>query len=228
MTGKWNRWIAAAALVLACMSAPHAGILTGSFSGKAFDSAMYVGPEGPWYPEPVSFDGETVTGTFSLHTGNFIRLWHDDTTAIFNLPPFELDFYAAGHHLSYSQHSGLFTPYLALTQTDTYQTIAFNFTMQRGSVTFMLSAAPDELFTDLNPNTLHAGIVDLANSVAGFEFVLPGLGSIISSKIALDSVVFDSQQVPAPDSLLLAGLGLMALGAGLRRTRHRVPVASAD
>lgn len=225
MSIKLGKWLAAA-LMLASMSAPHAGILSGSFSGKAYDALMYVGPNGPWYPEPVSIDGTTVTGTFSMHTGNFIKTGQNGNSAFFKLPPFEIEFFAAGHHIQFDRDQSLFQPYFVLTQTPTYQQISFDLGLHKDDVTFKLRAAPDTLFTNLDPHTLKSGVVDAANSVAGFRDW--GGSLIIEGMIALESVVFDGHQVPAPDSLLLTGLGLLALGVGLRRTRRDAADASAD
>lgn len=194
-------------LMAAAFMAPvRAAVFEGTFSGIAENSWLYQGGS-----PPGNFDGETVTGSFSLDTARlpYPESIGDDysyTLGSGNLV--SLVFHAMGQTIAFGTEPGALAavtarPSLLRMEANVYEPYDY---------AWLELAGP--LFDGLDPSTAHAGPIDLAGSRAAF-----GLVRSITSEVRLTSVDFVVSNVPEPQPWLLLLCGGIAAGIYGRHAR---------
>lgn len=218
---RWFR-ILVAMVGVCCALQSHGAVVSGSFSGIAYNSFM-----GGTDEEPLHFDGAAVTGRFRFDTAA-VPLDHptDDDTATYRWRPLpsgslDLTFQVLGRALVFGGVDGWDE---AVSAERTPSGLVTTLTPVPEGVYFSAQLhLVGPLLDGLDLASFRAGPVDLEHSYASF-FESRDFGGAV----ALTSVQFDARAVPEPGAALLWLAALAALaGAQARRRRGRATQASA-
>lgn len=205
------------ALALAAASAPAAGLILGSFEGIATGSRYdALGPDGS------SFDGEVVSGTFSIDTSvaaTFTSLQPDYRWNVVPASAVGMTVFAHGQTVMFGNASPNGTSSFVSLATSGGQRVASITVDGADPYHNALIQLSGPLFDGLDLTTLHAATVDLSQSSIGFF-----AGRSFGSGVTLTSLSLTS---PVPEPLtawsMTLGLAVLALARSLTRRAASSP-----
>ncbi len=205
--------LSAAALVVVQSSSLAKPLVTGTFTGTAFNSLIFAPP-----PGGGNFDGTKVTGSFRIDLTGCTDQSFGNPFIGPNCGGSSFPFDNPNTFIKINSVKGLayfhLPEYISqLTNTATSQILTTNFAfMDPYSSAFLtIAGGPNAFIKSLDFSTLHAGTIDLAGSSLSFQ-----AGRSYRSQVALTSLRFDS----VPESGSLLALATM-LGAGVATLRAR-------
>ncbi|MDB5817830.1 MAG: hypothetical protein JWQ11_1470 [Rhizobacter sp.] len=200
-------------LVLATAATSAGTLILGSFEGVATGSRVYSAD-----PTRTNFDGEEVSGTFSIDTSVplvYTSLQPDSSFNVTLSTAIGMTVHADGQTVTFGKDSPYgVSSFLSLTTSGAIPVVGV--TVDGGdpyhNAYIMLAGA---LFDNLDVASLHAGPVDLSDSSISFMG-----GRFFGSGIALTSLALTSP-VPEPATEWLMGIGLAVLTLASTRWRGR-------